>query len=129
MERIKRLFEIARDHAAEVFPISACIRPVFCDLAAVEHARSWRQFSHTGHRTGRVCWAAAAKRELTDEEILGISAHELGHVIATELGLPGHLGGRNDAEAEANHLVLVWMDLPIRYNLRTLEEIPIEAFR
>jgi hypothetical protein len=75
-----------------------------------------------------VCFARASEEELTDGEILGISAHEFGHIVAIRDRWPEHEfhETRHPAvEEEANRIarrVLGFRGL--KYNLRTLEELP-----
>jgi hypothetical protein len=101
---------------------------VYCPQADREHKRSWRQFSHAGHRKDIVCWARAAGKELSDTEICGIAIHELGHIVGDEIGSPAHQAsrrrGKGDAaaEREANLLALA-MGFRVRYNRRSVEEL------
>jgi hypothetical protein len=88
----------------------------------------WRLFAHTGHRRDVVCWAKAAETELTDAEIDGIAAHEMGHIVSWELRLPHHDRCRfrgqvtQEVEDEANETAAK-MGMPVIYNARKLEEV------
>ena len=104
----------------------------FCDLCDREHKASWRQFAHACHFKDTVCWARAAntnlvdlKTDLTDAEIDGITAHELGHIVANELGLEHHRKTRRrtkGVEDEANFAAAA-MGFVVRYNSDTLPEL------
>jgi len=131
--RVESLFALVRAHAALRFPWLSRVRIRFCPLADAEHRKRWRQFAHTGHESHVVCFARAAQRELTDEEVLGMSAHELGHVVGIRLRYPEHTrahprskGTPKVVQDEADRIareVLGFSNL--RYNLRTLEELSI----
>jgi hypothetical protein len=82
------------------------------------------------HKDGKICFAQAAEEELTDEEMIGILAHEFGHVLAATLKFPGHCRGVDrEAEEEADWLVRNVFGLPLEYNERTLQQIPISALK
>lgn len=126
--RVGTLFRIVRDYAALKVPWLSKVKPVFCTIADGYHKKKWRFFAHSGHLdVYTVCFAKAAERELTDEEVLGISTHELGHVVAIKDGWPEHAtatGRSAKVESEADRIarhVLGFRNL--RYNLRTLQEL------
>jgi hypothetical protein len=130
MGRVETLFRLVRAHAALKFPWIGTVKFAFCPLADRHHAKSWRQFAHTNHRVYTVCFAKAAERDLTDEEILGISAHELGHVVGTRLRYPEHSvlvnppHWKKPAELEANRIAIEVLGFEgLRINSRTLQEI------
>ena len=128
--RVEILFGLVRGHAALKFPWLGAVKVAFCPLADRHHAKKWRQFAHTNHRVYTVCFARAAETELTDEEILGMSAHELGHVVGTRLRYPEHArpgGGRSTPKRiqdEADRIAREVLGFDgLRYNRRTLEEL------
>ncbi len=129
MTRIETLFRIVRGFAAEKFPWISSVKFAFCSLADRHHAEKWRQFAHTEHRVYTVCFAKAAEGELTDEEVLGMSAHELGHIIGKRLRYPEHsrpIVGKRTPKAvqdEADRIVREVLELDLRYNKRTLQEL------
>jgi len=129
--RTGTLFRIARDYAALKVPWLSEVKPVFCTLADVYHKQKWRYFAHSGHLgVYTVCFTEASDDELTDGEVLGISAHELGHIVAIQARFPEHefhLTWHPHVEEEANRIarrVLGFRGL--KYNLRTLEEIKLK---
>lgn len=128
--RVETLFGLVRGHAALKFPWLGAVKVQFCKQADAEHRKSWRQFAHTGHHLYVVCFARAAELELTDEEILGMSAHELGHVVGTRLRYPEHTkrgrGKRTPkrVQDEADRIAREVLGFTgLRYNKRTLEEL------
>lgn len=130
MNRLEKRFGAVLQTAIRTFPWLSRVRMRLCPLCDREHAANWRQFSHACHRAGAVCWARAAETELTDSEIDGIAAHELGHIVADALGLPAHRRtgqgylDREGVEAEANDMA--WrMGLRIWYNDRTIEDVTV----
>lgn len=128
MDRLNARFGAVLNQAIRTFPWLSRVRMVYCPEVDREHRKSWRQFSHAGHRKNVVCWARAASKELTDREIDGIAAHELGHIVGDEIGAPAHRAsrqrGKGDeaAEREANLLALA-MGFRVVYNARSLEEV------
>ena len=130
--RVELLFGLARGHAAVRLPWIGSIRVAFCCRADAEHKRKWRQFAHTNHVVYTVCFARAAERELTDEEILGMTAHELGHVVGTALRYPEHSKPRRGSgtpqtvQREADRIARRVLGFEgLRYNRRTLEELRV----
>ncbi len=130
--RVEKLFRKAQDFTLKSFPSLPPLSVKFCVLADRDHEKEWRVFAHMGHEPGVVCWAKAAEEELFDEEILGISFHELGHVIAEKIGgLPGHgmksRGGSTPQpmQDEANEIVRQFLRIPVYYNKRSLEEVSL----
>lgn len=127
MDRLSSRFGVVLHQASLTFPWLSRVRLRYCSMADREHLKSWRQFSHACHRKDIVCWARAAGKELTDTEIYGITAHELGHIIGEEIGAPAHRRARDRgagdeaAEREANLLALT-MGFRVVYNSRKLEE-------
>ncbi len=102
-------------------------------MANADHDLKWRQFAHTGHKPGVVCFAEDAEEELTDGEIRGISAHELGHVLADKMALPAHTQMSKESrvrektpkkvQEEADGIARWIFGLPLYYNSRSLEEL------
>lgn len=130
MSRLEVLFGLVRAQAALRFPWIQSVKVGFCPLADRHHAKKWRYFAHTNHRVYTVCFAKAADQELTDEEILGISAHELGHIVGIRLRYPQHAIRANPphwkepAEEEANRIASEVLGFEkLRINRRTLQEI------
>jgi hypothetical protein len=128
--RVESLFVLARAHAALKLPWIGSVAVRFCKQADSEHRRSWRQFAHTGHEPYVVCFARAAEDELTDEEVLGMSAHELGHVVGTRLRYPEHMRpsrGKSTpkrVQDEADRIAREVLGFAgLRYNRRSLEEL------
>lgn len=129
--RVGTLFRIVRDYAALKVPWLSKVKPVFCTLADSYHKQKWRYFAHSGHLgVYTVCFASASEGELEDGEALGISAHELGHIVAIKARFPEHefhLTRHPHVEEEANRIarrVLGFRGL--KYNLRTLEELRLK---
>ena len=130
MGRVETLFALARAHAAMKFPWIAKVEVRFCEKCDTDHRKRWRQFAHTGHESYVVCFARAAEKELTDEEILGMSAHELGHVVGTRLRYPEHSRPSTSRstpkriQEEADRIAREVLGFTgLRYNKRTLEEL------
>lgn len=128
--RLERGFRAVLDHCAALFPALRRVRLRFCRDADRAHRRKWRLFAHANHHPWTVCFARAAERELTDLEILGMSAHEIGHVVGDYLGTPAHRrfsgGGGKTPQAvqdEADAIAGEMFGLEIRYNRRTLQEL------
>ena len=102
-------------------------------MADRDHKKLWRHFAHSLHQQGEVCFARAAEKELTDEEMAGIMAHELGHIVAERLGLPAHKAAKKagktpkSVQREADAVSRDIFGLKIRYNYLELEEIPLLA--
>lgn len=130
MSRVEALFQIARAQAERRFPWMRSVKVAFCPLADRHHAAKWRQFAHTNHRVYTVCFARAADRDLTDEEILGMVAHEFGHIVGKRLRYPEHTMLANPphwkkpAELEANRIAVEVLGFEgLRINRRTLQEL------
>jgi hypothetical protein len=130
MGRVEILFDLVRAHASLRFPWIGGIEVAFCPLADRHHAKKWRQFAHTNHRVYTVCFARAAELDLTDEEILGISAHEISHLVGIRLRYPEHSVRTNPphwkepAELEANRIAIEVLGFEsLRINQRTLQEL------
>ncbi len=127
--RIFPLFRQAQDFASAIIPFPSQ-KAKFCADADAYQASEPRVFAHTGHRKGVICWAKAGEKELSDREILGISLHEFGHVIAEQIGkLPGHtmevVGEKTPKQTqdEADEIVRQILRVPLYYNQRTLQEV------
>ena len=130
MSRVEILFGLARAQASVRFPWISRFRVAFCELCDRRHRAKWRNFAHTNHRVYTICFARAAETELTDEEILGISAHELGHVVGTRLRYPEHAIHTNPphwkepAELEANRIAVEVLGFDgLRINRRKVQEL------
>lgn len=130
MGRVETLFGLARGHAALKFPWLGSIKVQFCPEADAQHKKKWRQFAHTNHAVYTVCFARAAEDDLTDEEILGMSAHELGHVVGIRLRYPEHMkkgrgrGTPKRVQDEADRIAREVLSFSgLRYNRRTLQEL------
>lgn len=130
MGRVEILFGLALAHAAVKFPWLSKVKVHFCKKADADHKKKWRQFAHTNHDVYTVCFARAAEIELTDEEILGMTAHELGHIVGMRLRYPEHSrpeGGRSTPKRiqdEADRIAREVLGFTsLRYNRRTLEEL------
>lgn len=128
--RVEALFEICKEHAMLRFPWMKGVQVEFCKLADQHHQKKWRNFAHTNHHVYTVCFAKAAEQDLTDEEILGVIAHELGHIVGTRLRYPEHAQLTNPphwkkpAEEEANRIAREVLGFQgLRINRRTLQEI------
>lgn len=132
MSRTEVLFGLARAHAAVKFPWIGSVKFAFCPTADRSHRREWRQFAHTNHRVYTVCFAKAADSELTDEEIIGISAHEIGHIVGIRLRYPEHMVRTNPshwkepAELEAQRIAIEVLGFEgLKINRRTLQELRV----
>ena len=128
MSRVEELFGLVLSYAAKKQPILRSVRVRFCRLADDYHRRAWRFFAHSNHlRVYTVCFAKAAEKELTDGEILGVSAHELGHVWAILKRLPVHERSKDrspELEEEANRVARDVLGFSgLRYNARTIQEL------
>ena len=129
MGRVEILFGLVRAHAALKFPWIGFVKFAFCPLADRHHAKKWRQFAHTNHRVYTVCFARAAEVELLDEEILGLVAHEIGHIVGKRLRYPEHSRpgtGKSTPKRiqdEADRIAKEVLGFDIRYNKRTLQEL------
>lgn len=132
--RVKEAFDQIVGIASRRFPWISDAKLRYCPSAEKDHRESWRQFAHTNHRPRTVCFARAAETALTWAELRGMIAHELGHMIALELGLPAHLADEKDragdetphaVQDEADYVARELLGIPVRYNRRTLQEISI----
>lgn len=128
-DRVKSIFAKAQDFAHAIIPFPSH-QAKFCAEADRLNALRGRVFGHTSHSKGVVCWAKAAETELSDQEILGISFHEIGHIIAEEMGtLPGHNLDQSGDETpqatqdEADEIVRQILKVPLYYNKKTLQEV------
>jgi hypothetical protein len=127
--RAKEAFEIVRSHAAHALPWIRDVRFHFCPEATKLHQMRWRLFSHSCHIPMTVCWARAADWYLSDDELLGVNAHELGHVVGSALGFPQHskpIRGQETPPAvqkEADMIADRILGMSVKYNKRTLQEI------
>jgi hypothetical protein len=130
-ERVVWIFNLIRTHAAQAFPWIKSIRVRHCGVADRDHRREWRLFAHSGHFNFTTCFARAAELYLTDEELLGMSAHEISHLVADTLGYPEHVRSRTlrtngtpwRVQAEADWVARRVLGLPITYNARTIQEL------
>ena len=131
MSRIEILFGLVRAQAALRFPWISQVKVRFCPKADRDHAMKWRQFAHTGHVVYTVCFAKASETELFDEEILGMSAHELGHIVGVRLRYPEHTkshprsrGTPKVVQTEADAIARNVLGFEgLRYNKRSLQEL------
>jgi hypothetical protein len=128
--RIEILFGLVRGQAAFRFPWISQVKVAFCPLADRHHAQKWRQFAHTNHRVYTVCFSRASEFDLTDEEVLGMCAHELGHIVGKRLRYPEHarpMTTKRTPQAvqdEADRIAREVLGFEgLRYNKRTLQEI------
>lgn len=127
--RVLQIFSQVRQVASVSFPWISKAKLRRCALASREHRRRWRQFAHADHYRMTVCYAAEAEDQLTDRELGGLSAHELGHLVGVEAGFPAHKRARGkkgtpeSVQKEANEISRRFFGLPIRYNRRTIQEI------
>ena len=127
--RVQKLFREAYTFAKARYPLPP-LKAEFCPISDRYNRLEGRVFGHTSHRKGVICWARAAETELSDAEVLGISFHEIGHVIAEQLGdLPGHNiipKGEETPEAtqvEADEIARKILRVPLYYNRRTIQEV------
>lgn len=127
---LKKLLQMTRREAR----FDCTFQLHFCRQADREHKKSWRQFAHSLHYPNVICFAHAAAGELIDDEILGILAHEIGHIVANIYGMPWHAEVRGksikkgsrihkELEREANYAAKLFLNVSVHYNGRTLEEI------
>lgn len=104
------------------------VRIRHCDLADRDHRKKWRQFAHSLHVPGFICFAREAAYEMTQREVFGMEAHELGHMVAMKLRLPEHRkpargkGTPKRVQDEADVVSALLFGIPIKYNRRTLQE-------
>jgi len=130
--RVSRAFLTIRKAAARKLPWLARTRLRHCAIADRDHKRKWRQFAHSNHYPMTVCFALDAERELTDAELRGLVGHELSHVVGETLGFPEHKKKRRGTgsgtpvaiQAEADWLATRVLGFKLRYNARTIQEIP-----
>ncbi len=131
MGRVETLFVLVRAHAAVKFPWLAKVEVRFCKQADATHKKKWRHFAHTNHDVYTVCFAKASEEDLTDEEILGITAHELGHIVGTRLRYPEHARlnpphWKKPVEEEAQRIAREVLGFTtLRLNRRQLQELSI----
>ena len=131
MGRVETLFVLARAHAAMKFPWLAKVEVRFCKQADATHKKKWRHFAHANHDVYTVCFAKASEKDLTDEEILGITAHELGHIVGTRLRYPEHARlnpphWKKPVEQEAQRIAREVLGFTtLRLNHRQLQELVV----
>lgn len=127
MRRLELAFLRVRQQAAQAFPWLDGAELKICRGAEAEHRKSWRQFAHTGHGKFKVCIAASAEELLRDDELVGIFAHELGHIVGDELKFPEHSRpwrGEKTPERvqrEANEISRDFFGIKVRYNARRIQ--------
>lgn len=121
--------------ASAKLPPLAGTRAAACPMADREHAASWRQFMHTFHRPGVVCFARAAETELFEPELLGMLMHEFGHLAAARLRRPAHASRRwshvplDEVQMEADTTAATLFGLrSLTYNERELEQVDPKEF-
>lgn len=101
----------------------------FCLEADRLHRKKWRFFAHANHHNLSVCIARAAEQELTDAELVGMLAHEMGHVVGDTLGFPEHKKATRSkgtpwrVQLEADWIARRVLGFKILYNRRTLQEV------
>lgn len=132
--RILSIFGAVLAHCAAIMPVLRRVKVKFCRDADRAHEEKWRLFAHANHHPWTVCFARAADLELSPCEVVGMSAHEIGHIVGDYLGLEAHrtmLGnGRRTPKAvqdEADEVARKIFGIEIRYNSRTLQTAPAET--
>lgn len=123
--RVKAAFQAVKRQAASRLSWLGRVGLRRCKAVEKEHAKKWRQFMHAGCTRFSVCVAAAAEDEMTDRELVGMLAHEFGHIVGDELGFPAHIRNPRTPKAvqdEANWIAGKILGIRIRYNRRTLQE-------
>lgn len=78
-----------------------------CRVAQKHHDRSLRQYAHVLHHPGKIC-VAEEFWLLSEKHLLGILAHEVGHVLAHDDGLAS-------TEAQADAAALMQLGIKIHY--------------
>lgn len=123
--RVSGSFQAISKHVSKRLPWLKKVKLRYCGVADKDHKEEWRNFAHTFHYADIVCISKAADKELTKDEMLGIFAHEFGHLVADRLGLRGHRSAHMKAAAqdEADRVSEEIFGLPIQYNRRMLEVI------
>jgi hypothetical protein len=128
-DRLAAAFDYVVRRASKKLPWLKGVKLRFCNGADAEHRRKWRQFMHSGDRRMTVCAARVAETLLTDKELVGMFAHELGHVVGAELGFPEHAksqrgsGTPKPVQREADWIARNVLGFKtLRYNRRTLQE-------
>lgn len=130
-ERLEQAFQAVRSLGSVPFPWISKVRLVVgCSVSEEEHLEKWRQFAHACHRPMAVCIARDADRELTDRELVGVFAHELGHVVGDEASFPAHhrhRGGKSgktpqSVQDEADWISEKFFGIRIRKNRRKIQE-------
>lgn len=127
MKRVEKVFRGVLRAVRQRLPWVPALSAAPCRQADLEHKESWRQFAHQGHVEGAICFAGAAGDELTLEELIGLSAHELGHVVAEKIGLPAHRKQVKDGKTpkavqdEADGVSELLFHIPLRYNEREIQ--------
>lgn len=132
-KRVKEAFEKIRSHSSTIFPwLGGMKLRKTCPDTDRDHRKKWRQFAHSNHYPMSICFARAAEKELTDTELLGMMAHEVGHLVAIDLKLPAHMSEERSPDTgktpqavqdEADWVVRNLLGIPIHYNARTLQEL------
>lgn len=89
-------------------------RLLHCHLADKDHSQESRIYMHTNHFKDTVCYAQAAA-ELPFENLVGVFAHEFGHILS---GL--------DDEASVDIWVLDNVGLDIGYDEDEVECVDLE---
>lgn len=126
--RLASAFDYVVDRSAKKLPWLLGAKLRFCFVADKDHRKKWRQFMHSNERKMTVCVAEAAEVELTDKELVGMFAHELGHLVGSELKFPEHMKPQRGSatpkavQVEADWIAKNVLGFKIRYNRRTLQE-------
>jgi hypothetical protein len=100
--------ELAEQFAIHKVPSLAHVRHEWCEACDAAHDQEPRQFAHSHHLPGVICWARAST-DLPVEHQLGIGLHEYGHVLA------GDQGSEFDDEGAADEAVLKRFGVEIKY--------------
>jgi len=92
------------------------------DESAEENDGIPRTYAHCFCRKNIVCWSRYAPKDLSPGNVMGIAAHELGHILRSPDGIHAELEGQ-DEEVEADVFASEKLGWEIGYDERSIQMV------